>query len=160
MCYAYAELQGATTPSGFYFFCREDVLWYAIADWTPCIHLTTDAPEGHSRPIHRKRMGCLFVKSEACESMDKDVALDEPTDPLGGDAVEALRRRLGRLDQRQIAAWREMSPARRLELAFQAYQFALDAVRLTERRNHPSLSPEELAWRVTRRMQGNLRLGR
>jgi len=102
----------------------------------------------------------LFVKSEACVSMDKDVALDEPTSPSGDDAVEALRQRLGKLDQRQIAAWREMSPARRLELAFQAYQFALDAVRLTERRNHPDLSPEELAWRVTRRMQGNPMLGR
>ena len=102
----------------------------------------------------------MFVKSEACESMDKDVALDEPTSPSGDDAVEALRQRLGKLDHCQIAAWREMSPARRLELAFQAYQFALDAVRLTERRNHPDLSPEELAWRVTRRMQGNLRLGR
>jgi hypothetical protein len=53
-----------------------------------------------------------------------------------------------------------MSPARRLELAFQAYQFALDTVRLTERRNHPDLSPEELAWRVTRRMQGDPSLGR
>jgi len=92
--------------------------------------------------------------------MDKDVPLGKPTNPSGDDAVEALRQRLGKLDQRQIAAWRAMSPARRLELAFQAYQFALDAVRLTERRNHPDLSPEELAWRVTRRMQGNLRLGR
>jgi len=53
-----------------------------------------------------------------------------------------------------------MTPARRLELAFQAYQFALDAVRLTERRRHPDLSPEELDWRVTRRMQGNYQLGR
>ena len=53
-----------------------------------------------------------------------------------------------------------MSPARRLEMAFQAYQFALDAVRLTERQNHPHLSSEELAWRVARRMQGNPRLGR
>ena len=34
------------------------------------------------------------------------------------------------------------------------------AVRLTEQRNHPDLSPDELAWRVTRRMQGNPRLGR
>jgi len=92
--------------------------------------------------------------------MDKHAALDEPAGQLGDDAVEALRRRLGRLDPRQIAAWREMSPARRLEMAFQAYQFALDTVRLTERRNHPNLSPEELAWRVTRRMQGNPRLGR
>ena len=75
-------------------------------------------------------------------------------------AAEALRRRLGRLDPRQIAIWRGMSPARRLDLAFQAYQFALDVVRLTERQRHPDLSPDELAWRVTRRMQGKRRLGR
>ena len=92
--------------------------------------------------------------------MDKHVAADESTDTPREDAVEALRRRLGRLDPRQVAAWREMSPARRLEMAFQAYQFALDAVRLTERQNHPNLSPEELVWRVVRRMQGNPRLGR
>jgi len=64
------------------------------------------------------------------------------------------------LEPRQVAAWRAMTPARRLELAFQAYQFALDIVRLTEKKQHPDLSPEELAWRVTRRMQGNPRLGR
>jgi len=86
--------------------------------------------------------------------------LEEGADPAGDDAIEALRQRLGRLDRRQIAAWRQMSPARRLEVAFQAYQFALDVVRLTERRNHPNLSPDELAWRVTRRMQGDPRLGR
>lgn len=87
-------------------------------------------------------------------------ALDESTSALEDDAIKALHRRLGRLDRRQMLIWRQMSPARRLELAFQAYQFALDVVRLTERRNHPDLSPEELAWRVTRRMQGNPRLGR
>ena len=92
--------------------------------------------------------------------MQKRFTEDELTDPSEDDAIEALRRRLGKLDQRQIAAWREMSPARRLELAFQAYQIALDTVRLTERQNHPDLSPEELAWRVTRRMQGDPRLGR
>jgi hypothetical protein len=53
-----------------------------------------------------------------------------------------------------------MTPARRLEIAFQAYQFVLDIVRLTERQRHPDLSPEELAWRVTRRMQGDPGLGR
>jgi hypothetical protein len=46
-----------------------------------------------------------------------------------------------------------------LEIAFQAYQFALDTVRLTERQRYPDLSPDELAWRVTRRMQGNPKLG-
>lgn len=67
---------------------------------------------------------------------------------------------LGKPTPQQVAAWRTMSPARRLELAFQAYQFALDAVRLTERKRHPDLSPSELAWRITRRMQGNSKLGR
>ena len=77
------------------------------------------------------------------------------------DAVEALRQRLGPLDRQQITAWRRMGPARRLEMTFQAYQFALDVVRLTERRrHHPDLSPEELNWRVTLRMQGDLQLGR
>jgi len=31
---------------------------------------------------------------------------------------------------------------------------------LTGRQRHPDLSPDELAWRVTRRMQGNPRLGK
>ena len=53
-----------------------------------------------------------------------------------------------------------MTPARRLDIAFQAYQFALDVVRTTEHRDHPDLSTEELAWRVTRRMQGDPSLGR
>lgn len=78
----------------------------------------------------------------------------------GNDGINSIRRRLGILDRRQILAWRRMSPARRLDLAFQAYQFALDVVRLSERRRHPDLPPDELAWRVTRRMQGNLKLGR
>jgi hypothetical protein len=81
-------------------------------------------------------------------------------EPATPDTLESLRLRIGTLDGRQIAAWRAMTPARRLEIAFQAYQFALDAVRLTERRDHPDLSPEELAWRVTRRMQRDPRLGR
>lgn len=77
-----------------------------------------------------------------------------------GDTIETLRLRLGKLQPGQVAAWRGMSPARRLELAFQAYQFALEAVRVTERQRHPELPPGELAWRVTRRMQGDPRLGR
>lgn len=64
------------------------------------------------------------------------------------------------LDERQVAAWRTMSPARRLELAFQSYQFALDVLRLTEKKKHPDLSGESLDWRVTRRMQGDPHLGR
>ena len=82
-----------------------------------------------------------------------------PAYPLD-DAVEQIHRLLGSLDRRQIAVWRKMSPARRLELAFQAYQFALEVVRLTERHAHPDLSPEALNWRITRRMQGDPCLGR
>lgn len=78
----------------------------------------------------------------------------EVGDQPGGEAP------LDTLDPRQVAAWRAMSPAQRLELAFQAYQFALDAVRTSEREQHPDLAPEELAWRVTRRMQGDPTLGR
>ncbi len=74
--------------------------------------------------------------------------------------MESLENRLGELNLQQVAMWRAMSPARRLEVAFQAYQFVLDAVRTTERQRHPGLSPQELAWRVTRRMQGNPKLGR
>ena len=74
--------------------------------------------------------------------------------------IERLHERIGRLDRQQIMAWQKMSPAERLEIAFQAYQFALEAVRLTERQRHPDLSEEQFNWRVTRRMQGNQRLGR
>jgi len=57
------------------------------------------------------------------------------------------------LNPKQIEAWQKMGPIKRLEMAFQAYQFALDAVRLTERQNHPELSAEELNWRIVERMQ-------
>jgi len=84
----------------------------------------------------------------------------EAVDLLRNGSPQALEKRLGVLDKRQIMIWRAMTPARRLEIAFQAYQFALEVVRLTERRRHPELSEEELAWCVTRRMQGDPKLGR
>jgi hypothetical protein len=77
-----------------------------------------------------------------------------------GETATVLSRELPRLDPRQVAAWRAMSPAERLDIAFQAYQFALEAVRATERERNPVISPQELAWRVTRRMQGDPGLGR
>ena len=76
------------------------------------------------------------------------------------DREDTVYHQLEPLDPRQVAAWRAMTPAERLDIAFQAYQFALDAVRTQERERHPDLEPEELAWRVTRRMQGDLTLGR
>lgn len=76
------------------------------------------------------------------------------------DPVGDLRRRLGAVDLQQIAIWRAMSGSRRLDIACQAYQMVLDMVRVSERRRYPDLSEEELAWRVTRRMQGDPGLGR
>jgi hypothetical protein len=73
---------------------------------------------------------------------------------------DRLHDRIGRLEPQQIVAWQTMSPAERLDIAFQAYQFALDAVRLTERQRHPDLSEADLNWRITRRMQGNQKSGR
>ena len=75
-------------------------------------------------------------------------------------SLESLRLRLGVYDRQQILIWQRMSPVERLEVAFQAYQFALEAVRLTERQRYPDLPEEELRWRVIRRMQGDQRLGR
>lgn len=81
-------------------------------------------------------------------------------DRTGRDEIEELRRRIGVYDRQQILIWQRMSPAERLEIAFQAYQFALEAVRLSERQRHPDLPELEFRWRVIRRMQGNQRLGR
>lgn len=76
------------------------------------------------------------------------------------DSVEQLRHRLGTLDRQQMEIWRQMSPAQRLELVFQAYQFAPEIVRVTERQAHPDMPQEELNWHITRRIQGNPNLGR
>jgi len=68
--------------------------------------------------------------------------------------------RLGDASPAQIEAWRKLTGAQRLEIAFQLYQLALEAVRANERMRHPDITEEELNWRVTRRMQGNPMLGK
>lgn len=75
-------------------------------------------------------------------------------------SIEALRKRLGEVDMQQVMAWRQMTPVKRLDIAFQAYQFALETVRLTERQQASNIGAEAFAWRVTRRMQGDQKLGR
>jgi hypothetical protein len=82
-----------------------------------------------------------------------------PSEPMP-ESIEALEKRLGKVDMRQILIWRQMTPAQRLDIAFQAYQFALDIVRMTEEKHASGLTPEQFAWRVTRRMQGDQNLGR
>ena len=79
---------------------------------------------------------------------------------MNDNQVKELKQRLGVYDRQQILIWQQMSPVERLALVDQAYHFALEAVRLTERQRHPELSEEALRWRVIRRMQGNQRLGR
>lgn len=76
------------------------------------------------------------------------------------ESIDHLRRRIGVYDRQQILIWQRMSPVERLEVAFQAYQFALETVRLTERQRHPDLSEQDFRWRIIRRMQGDQRLGR
>ena len=68
--------------------------------------------------------------------------------------------RLGDASPAQIEVWRKLTGAQRLEIAFQLYQLALEAVRANERMRHPDITEEELNWRVTRRMQGNPMLGK
>ncbi|MFN8491372.1 MAG: hypothetical protein U0350_27490 [Caldilineaceae bacterium] len=87
-------------------------------------------------------------------------SLSDTLRPSAENSLEAALRRLDKLDLIQVKIWRQMTPVQRLDITFQAYQFALDVVRITERKKHPHLSPEELAWRVTRRIQGNPRLGK
>ncbi len=79
---------------------------------------------------------------------------------MNDESIAQLNSRIGVYDRQQIIIWQRMSPTERLEVAFQAYQFALDTVRLTERQRHPDLSEEEFKWRVIRRMQGDQSLGR
>lgn len=73
--------------------------------------------------------------------------------------AKQIQERLGAVDPLQLQAWRQMTNAQRLEIAFQAYQFAINAVRVTEHKRSPNLSTEELNWRITRRMQGDQTLG-
>ena len=68
--------------------------------------------------------------------------------------AEELRRRLGTLDPQQVAIWRQMTPARKATLAFQMYYFARLVIWTTERQTNPDASPEELAWRMLRRLHG------
>lgn len=74
------------------------------------------------------------------------------------DIAHALSK-LDPIDHKQVAIWRKMTPARRLNIAFQMHQFALNAIRVTVRRKHPELTTDEFNWYVTRRMHGNLKLG-
>lgn len=78
----------------------------------------------------------------------------EPT-PATLALAKDFRRRLGTLDPRQVAIWREMMPAQKIKLAFQMYDFARRIVWTTERQWYPDLSPEELSRRVWRRIHGS-----
>jgi len=69
--------------------------------------------------------------------------------------ADDFRRRLGSLDPQQVAIWRQMKPAQKLQLLFQLWSFALRVAWTTERQWHPDLSPEDLSRRVWRRIHGS-----
>ena len=73
--------------------------------------------------------------------------------PAVRELAESFRRRLGTLDPQQVAIWRQMTPARKLQLLFQLWYFARKVAWTTERQAHPDASLQELGWRVLRRMQ-------
>lgn len=99
---------------------------------------------------------CLFGPG-----VERDAVMDECVSiESNRNRVAGLHRRLGSLDPRQVAIRGNVSPVRKLQLVFQARRFSLEVVRTTEKRQHPHLSPEELNWRVLRRMHGDLQLGR
>ncbi|OQY42636.1 MAG: hypothetical protein B6242_16000 [Anaerolineaceae bacterium 4572_78] len=79
---------------------------------------------------------------------------------LKHDEINGLHERIGINHHAQILAWQHMPSWRRLEIAFQAYQFTLDMVRFTEQKRHPHMYAWKLQWRIIRRMQGNQQLGK
>jgi len=74
--------------------------------------------------------------------------------PAVRELAESFRRRLGTLDPRQVAIWRQMTPAQKIRLASHMYDLARRIIWTTERQAHPDASPEELYWRMLRRMHG------
>jgi hypothetical protein len=66
-----------------------------------------------------------------------------------------MRRRLGMLDPQQVAIWREMTPARKLQLTFQMWRLARKIAWSTERRCHPEMSEVQLCRRVWKRFHGS-----
>lgn len=78
----------------------------------------------------------------------------EPT-PATLALAKDFRRRLGTLDPQQVAIWREMTAARKLQLLFQLWSFALKVAWTTERQRHPDLSQEDLSRRVWKRIHGS-----
>jgi hypothetical protein len=74
--------------------------------------------------------------------------------PAVRELAQAFRQRLGTLDPQQVAIWQQMTPAKKIRLAFQMYDMARRIIWTTERQAHPDASLQELSWRVLRRMHG------
>jgi len=74
--------------------------------------------------------------------------------PAVRELAENFRRRLGTLDPRQVAIWRQMTPAQKIRLASHLHDLARRIIWTTERQAHPDASPEELSWRILQRMHG------
>ena len=90
----------------------------------------------------------------AVEWLHEGATTNEPAPAISKQAEE-MRRRLGTLDPQQVAIWREMTSARKLELLFQMWHLARKMAWSTERRWHPELTEEELSQRVWKRFHGS-----
>ncbi len=79
---------------------------------------------------------------------------EDELEPRVRELAEDFRRRLGTLDPQQVAIWREMTPDRKIRLAFQMYDLARRVIWTTEWQACPDASEEEMRWRILRRMHG------
>jgi hypothetical protein len=79
---------------------------------------------------------------------------EDELSPEVHELAEDFRRRLGTLDPQQVAIWREMTPESKIHLAFQMYDLARRIIWTTESQWHPDALPDELYWRMLRRLHG------
>ncbi len=99
-------------------------------------------------------MTCEQFPREAT-SLSSVAPPDAELSPAVRELAESFRRRLGALDPRQVAIWREMTPAQKLRLAFQAWYLARKIVWTTEHQWHPDLTDAELSRRMWKRLHGS-----
>lgn len=73
---------------------------------------------------------------------------------IADEPLAALGARIGMADRAQIAIWREMDGAQRVEVAFQMFRLAHDLVLTDERRRTPDAPEIEIIQRVLQRLHG------
>ncbi len=88
----------------------------------------------------------------AVEWLHEGATITEPTPAISKQAEE-MRRRLGTLDPQQVAIWREMTPARKVRLAFEGWAAGLNEIWTIEQQRHPGAPKQELAQYVIQHLR-------